>query len=150
MTLTLRQLLCLSLIHICCVTFAPGCRNHWHIHRAARGGGQILLVTAGRGWYQEWGEAPRALRPGDVVNIPPNVKHWHGAAVDSAFQHLEMCIRDSRKGHQGRVHLRPAVQAHQQVAGLDAAVEHLHVIKLRGVLNMDLRMGLHCGPYPVY
>ena len=56
--------------------------------RAARGGGQILLVTAGRGWYQEWGEAPRALRPGDVVNIPPNVKHWHGAAVDSAFQHL--------------------------------------------------------------
>ena len=57
-----------------CVTFAPGCRNHWHIHRAARGGGQILLVTAGRGWYQEWGEAPRALRPGDVVNIPPNVK----------------------------------------------------------------------------
>ena len=70
-----------------CVTFAPGCRNHWHIHRAARGG-QILLVTAGRGWYQEWGEAPRALRPGDVVNIPPNVKHWHGAAVDSAFQHL--------------------------------------------------------------
>ena len=71
-----------------CVTFAPGCRNHWHIHRAARGGGQILLVTAGRGWYQEWGEAPRALHPGDVVNIPPNVKHWHGAAVDSAFQHL--------------------------------------------------------------
>ena len=53
-----------------CVTFAPGCRNHWHIHRAARGGGQILLVTAGRGWYQEWGEAPRALRPGDVVKYP--------------------------------------------------------------------------------
>ena len=48
-----------------CVTFAPGCRNHWHIHRAARGGGQILLVTAGRGWYQEWGEAPRALHPGE-------------------------------------------------------------------------------------
>ena len=71
-----------------CVTFAPGCRNHWHIHRAARGGGQILLVTAGRGWYQEWGEAPRALRPGDVVNIPPNVKHWHGAAADSWFAHL--------------------------------------------------------------
>ena len=59
-----------------------------HIHRAARGGGQILLVTAGRGWYQEWGEAPRALRPGDVVNIPPNVKHWHGAATDSWFAHL--------------------------------------------------------------
>ena len=68
---------------------------------------------------------------------------------------IEQAVRDGevpihRKGHQGRVHLRPAVQAHQQVAGLDAAVEHLHVIKLRGVLNMDLRMGLHCGPYPVY
>ena len=68
-----------------CVTFAPGCRNHWHIHRAARGGGQILLVTAGRGWYQEWGEAPRALRPGDVVNIPPNVKHWHWTAPFSTW-----------------------------------------------------------------
>lgn len=70
------------------VTFAPGCRNHWHIHRASRGGGQILMVTAGRGYYQEWGGEPRALRPGDVVNIPANVKHWHGAAPDSAFQHL--------------------------------------------------------------
>ncbi len=70
------------------VTFAPGCRNHWHIHHAAKGGGQILLVTAGRGWYQEWGKPARALRPGDVVNIPAGVKHWHGAAKDSAFQHL--------------------------------------------------------------
>lgn len=68
-----------------CVTFAPGCRNHWHIHRAARGGGQILLVTAGRGWYQEWGEAPRALRPGDVVNIPPNVKHCTGRQWTAPF-----------------------------------------------------------------
>ena len=70
------------------VTFEPGCRNNWHIHRAARGGGQILLVTAGRGWYQEWGKPARALRAGDVVNIPPNVKHWHGAARDSWFAHL--------------------------------------------------------------
>ena len=70
------------------VTFAPGCRNNWHIHRAARGGGQILLVTAGRGWYQEWGKPARALRAGDVVNIPANVKHWHGAARDSWFAHL--------------------------------------------------------------
>ena len=70
------------------VTFEPGCRNNWHIHRAARGGGQILLVTAGRGWYQEWGKPARALRAGDVVNLPANVKHWHGASRDSWFAHL--------------------------------------------------------------
>ena len=70
------------------VTFEPGCRNHWHIHHAKSGGGQILLVTAGRGYYQEWGKEARELLPGDVVNIPANVKHWHGAAKDSAFQHL--------------------------------------------------------------
>ena len=70
------------------VTFEPGCRNHWHIHHAESGGGQILLVTAGRGWYQEWGKPARELKAGDVVNIPPEVKHWHGAAKDSAFQHL--------------------------------------------------------------
>lgn len=70
------------------VTFEPGCRNNWHIHRAARGGGQILLVTAGRGWYQEWSKPARALQAGDVVNIPANVKHWHGAARDSWFAHL--------------------------------------------------------------
>lgn len=70
------------------VTFAPGCRNHWHIHHADKGGGQILIATAGRGYYQEWGKSPQELRPGDVVNIPANVKHWHGAAPKSAFQHL--------------------------------------------------------------
>ena len=70
------------------VTFEPGCRNNWHIHHADKGGGQILLVTAGRGWYQQWGEEPRSLKPGDVVHIPANVKHWHGAAADSWFQHL--------------------------------------------------------------
>ena len=74
------------------VTFEPGCRNNWHIHRAARGGGQILLVTAGRGWYQEWGKPARALRAGDVVNIPANVKHWHGAARDSWFAHLAVDV----------------------------------------------------------
>ncbi len=67
------------------VTFEPGCRNNWHIHHK---GGQILLVTAGRGYYQEWGKAPRELHPGDVVQIPPEVKHWHGAAPDSWFTHL--------------------------------------------------------------
>lgn len=70
------------------VTFEPGCRNHWHIHHADKGGGQMLLVTAGRGWYQEWGKPAQALKPGDVVHIPANVKHWHGAAKDSAFQHI--------------------------------------------------------------
>lgn len=67
------------------VTFEPGCRNHWHIHHK---GGQILLVTAGRGYYQEWGKPARELHPGDVVNIPPEIKHWHGAAPDSWFAHL--------------------------------------------------------------
>ena len=70
------------------VTFEPRCRNNWHIHHADKGGGQILLVTAGKGWYCEEGKAPRALKAGDVVNIPANVKHWHGAAKDSYFQHL--------------------------------------------------------------
>lgn len=70
------------------VTFEPGCRNHWHIHHAKNGGGQILIVVHGRGYYQEWGKPARELKPGDVVNIPANVKHWHGAAKDSWFQHL--------------------------------------------------------------
>lgn len=70
------------------VTFEPGCRNNWHVHHADQGGGQILLVTAGRGYYQEWGKEARELHPGDVVNIPAGVKHWHGAARDSWFQHL--------------------------------------------------------------
>lgn len=70
------------------MTFEPGCRNNWHVHHAAKGGGQILLCTAGRGWYQEWGKPARELRSGDVVNIPAGVKHWHGAAKDSWFVHL--------------------------------------------------------------
>lgn len=67
------------------VTFEPKCRNNWHIHHK---GGQILLCTAGRGYYQEWGKPARELHPGDVVQIPPEVKHWHGAAPDSWFAHL--------------------------------------------------------------
>ena len=70
------------------VTFEPGCRNNWHIYHAKSGGGQILLCTAGRGYYQEWGKEPRELNPGDVVNIPAEVKHWHGAAPDSWFSHV--------------------------------------------------------------
>ena len=82
------NMLSLNQVIIANVTFEPGCRNHWHIHHAKKGGGQILLVTAGRGWYQEWGKPAQALKAGDVVNIPAGVKHWHGAAKDSAFQHL--------------------------------------------------------------
>ena len=70
------------------VTFEPGCRNNWHIHHADKGGGQILLVTGGRGYYQEWGKPARELHAGDVVNIPAGVKHWHGAAPTSWFAHL--------------------------------------------------------------
>ena len=72
------------------VTFEPGCRNNWHIHHAEKGGGQILLCVAGRGYYQEWGKQAQLLQPGDVVNIPPEVKHWHGAAPDSWFSHLAL------------------------------------------------------------
>lgn len=74
------------------VTFEPRCRNNWHVHHATSGGGQLLVCVAGRGWYQEWGKPARSLRPGDVVNIPANVKHWHGAAADSWFAHLAMPV----------------------------------------------------------
>ena len=70
------------------VTFEPGCRNNWHIHRADKGGGQILLCVGGRGYYQEWGKPAIMMQPGDCINIPAGVKHWHGAAPDSWFSHL--------------------------------------------------------------
>lgn len=74
------------------VTFEPGCRNNWHIHHADNGGGQMLVCVAGRGWYQEEGKPAVELHPGDVVNIPANVKHWHGAAADSWFAHLAFSV----------------------------------------------------------
>ena len=77
-----------SQVSIANVTFEPGCRNHWHIHHADQGGGQILIGVAGRGFYQEWGKEPVEILPGDVINIPTGVKHWHGAAPDSWFSHL--------------------------------------------------------------
>jgi len=70
------------------VTFEPGCRNNWHIHHASSGGGQILVCIAGEGWYQEEGKDAIELKPGDVVKIPANVKHWHGAKKDSWFSHI--------------------------------------------------------------
>lgn len=72
------------------VTFEPGCRNNWHIHHATKGGGQLLVCVAGEGWYQEWGKPAVKMRPGDVITIPSNTKHWHGAAKDSWFAHLAM------------------------------------------------------------
>lgn len=70
------------------VTFEPGCRNNWHIHHAKHGGGQILLCTSGQGWYQAEGEQAVKLTPGKSIYIPPEIKHWHGAASDSWFSHL--------------------------------------------------------------
>lgn len=70
------------------VTFEPGCRNNWHIHRAKSGGGQLLICTAGEGWYQEEGKTAISLIPGTVITIPANVKHWHGAKKDSWFSHI--------------------------------------------------------------
>ncbi len=79
------NMLTTDLVPIGNVTFEPGCRNNWHIHHK---GGQILIVTAGRGYYQEWGKEAQELKPGDVVTIAPEVKHWHGAAPNEWFQHL--------------------------------------------------------------
>lgn len=70
------------------VTFEPGCRNHWHIHKADKNGGQILICVDGEGWYQEEGKEAQSLKVGDVVTIPANVKHWHGAKKDSWFSHI--------------------------------------------------------------
>ena len=70
------------------VSFEPGCRNNWHIHHATSGGGQILICTTGEGWYQEEGREAVSLKPGSVIVIPPNVKHWHGAKADSWFSHI--------------------------------------------------------------
>lgn len=72
------------------VTFEPGCRNNWHIHHAKTGGGQILICTAGSGWYQEEGKDAVSLEPGTVIVIPPEVKHWHGAKADSWFSHIAL------------------------------------------------------------
>ena len=77
-----------STIFMANVTFEPGCRNHWHIHHAKSGGGQILICTAGEGWYQEEGKAAVSLTPGTVITIPAGVKHWHGAKKDSWFSHI--------------------------------------------------------------
>lgn len=77
-----------SPIFLANVTFEPGCRNNWHIHHSKNAGGQILICTAGYGWYQEEGKDAVSLEPGKVIVIPANVKHWHGAKKDSWFSHI--------------------------------------------------------------
>lgn len=72
------------------VTFEPGARNYWHIHRSSKGGGQILICTAGSGWYQQEGKDAVSLEPGSIITIPPGVKHWHGAKADSWFSHISL------------------------------------------------------------
>ena len=82
------------------VTFEPGCRNNWHIHHAKTGGGQMLIVTAGEGFYQEWGKPARRLKKGDTVNIPANVKHWHGAAPNFWFQHIALEVPGTEQSNE--------------------------------------------------
>lgn len=82
------------------VTFEPGCRNNWHIHRAASGGGQVLICVDGEGWYQEDGKPAQSLKPGDVVEIPANIKHWHGAKQNSWFSHLAFGIPGTKTANE--------------------------------------------------
>jgi 4-carboxymuconolactone decarboxylase len=82
------------------VTFEPGCRNNWHIHTATSGGGQVLICVEGEGWYQEEGKPARSLKPGDIVEIPANVKHWHGAKKDSWFAHVAFAYPGENCGNE--------------------------------------------------
>ena len=82
------------------VTFEPGCRNNWHIHHAKTGGGQLLICTAGEGWYQEEGKDAIELKEGSVITIPPEVKHWHGAKKDSWFSHIAVEIPGEETSNQ--------------------------------------------------
>jgi quercetin dioxygenase-like cupin family protein len=79
-------------VFIANITFEPGCRNNWHIHHGTKGGEQVLICTAGEGWYQEEGKEAVSLEPGMVITIPTGVKHWHGAKADSWFSHLAFSV----------------------------------------------------------
>lgn len=79
------------------VTFEPGCRNNWHIHHGCQ---QILVCVGGEGWYQEWGKEAVKMVPGTVIEIPLDVKHWHGAAKDSWFAHLSVMSRLASGSHE--------------------------------------------------
>lgn len=88
------------LVFLANVTFEPGCRNNWHIHHASSGGGQILICTAGEGWYQEEGKDAVSLRPGMVITIPAGVKHWHGAKADCWFSHIAVEVPGTDSGNE--------------------------------------------------
>src|SRR5579859_1612184 len=91
------------------VTFEPGARTHWHTHPK----GQVLIVIEGEGIYQEKDKPARHLKKGDVVNIPENVEHWHGAAAHSKFVHIAIT---NYKGEQNVVWLQPVSEAEYQAA----------------------------------
>lgn len=91
-----------SAVFLANVTFEPGCRNNWHIHHASKGGGQILICTAGEGWYQEEGKEPVSLIPGAVITIPPEVKHWHGAKAGSWFSHIAVEVPGENTSNEWR------------------------------------------------
>jgi quercetin dioxygenase-like cupin family protein len=84
-------------IDIANVTFEPGCRNNWHIHHGCQ---QILVCVGGEGWYQEWGKEAVKMVPGSVIEIPLDVKHWHGAAKDSWFAHLSIMSKTVEGSHE--------------------------------------------------
>ena len=95
------------------VTFEPRCRNNWHIHHAKNGGGQILICVAGKGYYQEEGQRAIEMKPGDCVNIPAEVKHWHGASSDEWFSHLAIEVPGSETSNEW---LKPVNDAEYSVA----------------------------------
>lgn len=95
------------------VTFEPGCRNSWHSHKA----GQILIATAGIGYYQEKGQPARRLFPGDIVEIAPGIEHWHGAAPDSWFAHIAMTTNSQENA---TVWLSPVSDKEYEEAANDA------------------------------
>lgn len=82
------------------VIFEPSCRNNWHIHHAKTGGGQILICIGGEGFYQEFNKPAIKMRPGDIVNIPANVKHWHGASANSWFSHLAIEVPGTEQSNE--------------------------------------------------
>ena len=82
------------------VTFSPGSRCFWHVHRATKGGGQIIICTAGEGWYQEEEKKAKTLKPGDTIFVKPGVKHWHGAKKDKWFSHLSIEVPGEECGNE--------------------------------------------------
>ena len=137
------------------VTFEPGCRNNWHIHHAQSGGGQTLICVAGRGFYQEAGKPAQELHPGDVVNIPAGVKHWHGAAPDSWFSHL-MCFFQCRvsgnfayigytAGKYGSRQFTAVKAVHPALYRLDGAFHRFRFILRRSRQRVNLREGIVCA-----